>query len=180
MYQSTTPLFELIGTRSEDDDDAIQSQNAINYLPQRLGRDAALQWVNSLPNNSSPMWIGLPLAAETDRQQTIGLRLVQNLHNLTQSALVPAESASTNAGGIDLLGVGGKIFKGVLKLTERWLGLLQGVKNIEGIKQSAAEATGAMSKSEPNLMPLNRFLHREVAHLCNAITRARSDIEYLR
>lgn len=60
----------------------VPGEDALPALPESSHRDDFLAWIDSLPENTSPTWVGLDLSAEDARAKTLAMSVLNKIAHL--------------------------------------------------------------------------------------------------
>lgn len=125
------------------------------------------EWIENLPNKSSPMLLGLPAAAESKVQSDMGRRCLQNL-SCVQNAFDTEIVDSTSGSGSDSV----NRLKSVRGIVEVWLKMLP--------EHSALPVIPAEKTSEVTSSSMDRCLAREIMKAVQVLSRVRRDLIIVR
>lgn len=127
------------------------------------------EWIENLPNKSSPLLLGLPATAEQKVQSDLGNRCLSHLSTVQTAfdteTVISGSSDNSHSNGVSKL-------KGVQDTVELWLkGLptLNSLPNIPSDKSSDVTASSMI-----------RCLAREIVKAINVLSIVRMDLELVR
>ena len=169
MFSSSTPLVSFKQSSGNSNNNDV-------YLPERLGFEALNEWVNQLPVNNSPAWIGLPVSAETERMKTMGLKLLHNLELLTKSTLASADYGVEDSNSTSSQSM---CYKQVLQLCEQWIQNTLPSQTVLS-QQKAIISDNSNSKSSKVMSVITRFMNRELYGTVQMLSFMLKDVEYLK
>ena len=171
MFSSSTPLVSFKNSSGI-------SGGAMNdlYLPERLGYEALNEWVNQLPVNSTPSWIGLPVSAETERMKAMGLKLLHNLELLTKSTLATVEYATEESSSTSTQLV---CYKQILQLCDQWIQSALPPQTALS-QQKLLVHENSVEKSTGTVSVITRFMNRELQSTLQMLSFMLKDVEYLK
>lgn len=183
MFSSNTALVSLPdgggGAGAMEEEDGAPSGHASSLmLPERLGREALDKWVALLPSSNPPTWIGLPLSAEMERKQALGMKLLATLDSLTKSALVTVQTSEAPA-STDVSDAESGIsttHSNIMKICDKWLcSMLPPADAV-----TKCNAIVALKSADTAVSVVDRFILRELSRAAHMITFIRTDIDYLK
>ena len=129
------------------------------------------EWIENLPNKSSPLLLGLPATAEQKVQSDLGRKCLSHLSSVqtvfdTENVIASgSEDSSTTVAGASRL-------KGVQDTVEIWLKLLPAQGSLPNIPIEKSSDVTASS--------MVRCLAREVVKATQVLTKVRKDLELVR
>merc|ERR1711871_716245 len=128
-------------------------------LPDGFKREAVEQWIDSLPDNSSPLHLGLPSTAENQLQSIKGNLLLTHLGSLVDTDLVEAKNMDQEHGATGRESSNDRShLRYVSEMIELWKANLPGAEFIENLKSIDISRTSDASAS-----PIERSIRRELA-----------------
>jgi len=131
-------------------------------LPDGLGRQAFETWLHDLPDANPPSWIGLPATAEARLMTERAARVLCNLA-LLQGADASAGPVAAQGASVELAAA--------LAAVEPWLSLLPSADTLPQV--------GADRLSQPDSLPLERWLARELLRGRTAVALVRGELAEL-
>ena len=129
------------------------------------------EWIENLPNKSSPLLLGLPATAEQKVQSDLGNKCLAHLSSVqTAFDTETVISAGSDHGGKD--GTGTSRLSGVQGTVELWLKTLPEVSSLPSISSDKSSDVTASS--------MDRCLAREIVKASQVLSRVRKDLELVK
>ena len=133
-------------------------------LPNGLDKATLENWISSLPDISSPEWLGLPASAENQLQRSLGLKVLSNLVklNLQEEGVISVDDSKEQESVTSSMTL-------MKKAIEEWLNALP--------LPTALPVISIERTSDASMSSIERCLAREVAVGVRILKTVRQDLE---